>query len=319
MTILAPLSLDLDDKWSYLKTHGKSAWRDLPTYLPVVVPRILSMLRAQELQITFFIVGQDAARPMHRDSLVDIASSGHEIGNHSFSHEPWLERYNPSEVHAELERAHAAITEATGREPKGFRGPGFSFSSTVLEELGRLGYSYDATVFASILNPVGRAYYFLRSDLTREEREERKELFGTFRGALRPNLPFDWVVGDGRLHEVPVTTMPGFRIPFHFSYLLFIAQKSKALAMAYFRSGLWLCEKRAVAPSLLLHPLDFLGAEDAPELSFFPGMKIPRQQKLEWTAEFLGELARKYELSPILNYVNRVFAQPVRHLPVSAV
>lgn len=306
MKPLAPLSLDLDDKWSYLKTHGNPSWRELPTYLPTVVPRILSMLGEHGLRLTFFVVGQDAARPEHADTFGQIASGGHEIGNHSYLHEPWLRRYGQDEVRADLERAHQAITIATGFSPKGFRGPGFSLSALALLELRRLSYVYDATVFANILNPVGRAYYFFRSNLTRDERKERKELFGTFRGAFRPNVPFRWDLNQGDLLEVPVTTVPGLRVPFHFSYLLFLASKSESVAMTYFRSALGLCRLRRVSPSLLLHPLDFLGVEDAPELAFFPGMRVSYRRKIELTERFIVELMRHYRPIPILDYVDQL-------------
>ena len=32
---LASLSLDLDNQWSYMKTHGDAGWEALPTYLPL--------------------------------------------------------------------------------------------------------------------------------------------------------------------------------------------------------------------------------------------------------------------------------------------
>ena len=35
---IASLSLDLDNKWSYMKTHGDAGWDLYPTYLPTVVP-----------------------------------------------------------------------------------------------------------------------------------------------------------------------------------------------------------------------------------------------------------------------------------------
>ncbi len=59
---IASLSLDLDNKWSYMKTHGDAGWESFPTYLDVIVPRSLKFLRERDLKITYFIVGQDAAR-----------------------------------------------------------------------------------------------------------------------------------------------------------------------------------------------------------------------------------------------------------------
>ena len=54
---LASLSLDLDNLWSYLKTHGDPGWETLPSYLDLVVPRVLKFLDERRQKITFFIVG----------------------------------------------------------------------------------------------------------------------------------------------------------------------------------------------------------------------------------------------------------------------
>ena len=72
----ASLSLDLDNQWSYMKTHGDSGWQSLPSYLDTVVPRILEFLAARKLTITFFIVGQDAALPKNRAALASISAAG---------------------------------------------------------------------------------------------------------------------------------------------------------------------------------------------------------------------------------------------------
>src|SRR2546427_7295828 len=123
---IASLSLDLDNKWSYLKTHGDPAWERLPSYLDVVVPRVLDFLRARNLTITVFIVGQDAALDKNRELLRSIAAGGHEIGNHSFHHEPWLHLYSEERSDTELRPAEEHIERATGRRPPGFCGPGVS-------------------------------------------------------------------------------------------------------------------------------------------------------------------------------------------------
>ena len=72
----APLSLDLDNKWSYLKTHGDESWQAFPSYLETIVPRALAVLEERGLLITWFIVGKDAAMPEHRDVLFCSESSG---------------------------------------------------------------------------------------------------------------------------------------------------------------------------------------------------------------------------------------------------
>jgi hypothetical protein len=306
---LASLSLDLDNQWSYMKTRGDPDWESLPSYLDLVVPRALHFLAARKLKITFFIVGQDAERAENRSALAAITAAGHEVGNHSFRHEPWLHLYPDAEVEAEIARAEQAIFEATGQKPAGFRGPGFSISLAVLTTLKRRGYRYDASTFPTFLGPLARAYYFFASRLEKKQREQRKALFGGFRDGFRPVRPYRWRLAGGPLLEVPVTTMPIFRLPFHVSYLIYLAGFSPALARLYFAVALTLCKWTGVQPSLLLHPLDFLGADDGLEsLKFFPGMTIPTQLKLAWLSDFLAMYSRRFQVVSMSDHVEALEA-----------
>ena len=112
--------------------------------------------------------------------LASIAAAGHEIGNHSYHHEPWLHRYSKQQIEAEIGRAETQIEQATGGKPVGFRGPGFSVSHATLEVLTRRGYLYDASTLPTFLGPLGRAYYFMTARLSPEQRIERGALFGGF-------------------------------------------------------------------------------------------------------------------------------------------
>ncbi|RIK85383.1 MAG: polysaccharide deacetylase [Planctomycetota bacterium] len=295
---LASLSLDLDNKWSYMKTHGDAGWESFPSYLDVVVPRVLELLDARGLKITFFVVGQDAALDKNREALSAIAEAGHEIGNHSFRHEPWLHLYGRKELAEELSRAEEAIERVVGVKPVGFRGPGYSFSPPLLEELARRGYEYDASTLPTFLGPVARAYYFFRSELKQTERQQRKRLFGKLSDGFRPLRLYVWPDLCRDLVEVPVTTMPLLKLPFHMSYLLYLAQYSERLAMSYFQAALSLCRMTGVEPSLLLHPLDFLGGDDDGDLAFFPAMQLPSARKLRFVEAALERFARLPRSAP---------------------
>lgn len=290
----ASLSLDLDNKWSYLKTHGDPGWERLPSYLPLVVPRVLDLLARRGLTITFFVVGQDAVCPENRPALAALGTAGHEIGNHSFHHEPWLHLYPIERLEAEIARAEEAIAEATGQRPRGFRGPGFSLSANTLEVLVRRGYRYDASTFPTFLGPLARAYYFLTARLSPQEKRERARLFGSWREGFRPLAPYRWELASGKLLEIPVTTFPLVRTPIHVSYLLYLAGFSRWAARAYWQGALAACRATGLAPSLLLHPLDFLGADDDPDLSFFPAMNQPAASKLALIDEVLAAFARHF-------------------------
>ncbi len=304
----ASLSLDLDNQWSYMKTHGDSGWESHPSYLDAVVPRILEFLAARGLTISFFIVGQDAALEKNRAALRAIAAAGHEIGNHSFRHEPWLHLYTEAELDQELRQAEDAIESATGVRPRGFRGPGFSLSQGTLETLLRRGYQFDATVFPNLLNPLARAYLFSTSNLTAEEKKQRSALFGTWKDAFRPVRPFQWSLKGGRLLEIPVTTLPGLKVPMHLSYLIYLAKFSRVAARAYLRFALAVCRLTGTSPSILLHPLDFMGREDCPALAFFPGMDLARDRKLEIMGELFDILVARHEIVTMGEHARRAGA-----------
>jgi len=293
---LASLSLDLDNKWSYMKTHGDEGWESFPSYLDTVVPRVLSFLADRDLKITFFVVGQDAALEKNHAALGSLSTAGHEIGNHSFHHEPWLHLYSPEEISAEFTQAEEAIKQATGYQPTGFRGPGFSFSDQVLQELATRNYAYDASTFPTFLGPIARWYYFFSSNLTREERSDRKQLFGKMSEGFRELRPYLWKTPAGELVEIPVTTMPIFKLPIHVSYLHYLAQYSRGLAMLYCRIAFGLCRLMRVAPSLLLHPLDFMGSDDDTGLSFFPAMQAPAAEKVSLVGDVIDLMQKNYQV-----------------------
>ena len=309
MRARASLSLDVDNLWSYQKTHGDEGWDRYGSYLDVLVPRVLDFLAERDLTITFFVVGQDAALDRNREPLAALAEAGHEIGNHSFRHEPWLHLYERQELADELSRAEEAILDVTGRRPVGFRGPGYSLSTNTLELLVERGYRYDASTLPTVVGPLARAFYFRSTRLSDEQREERSELFGGWRDGLRSLRPYRWRVGETTLLELPVTTLPLARVPIHISYLLYLAGVSPALARTYFSTALRTCRLRKVEPSILLHPLDFLGADDVDDLAFFPAMGVPGHRKVELVGGFIDQLTGRYEVGTMLQHVEAIEAR----------
>lgn len=316
MKPIASLSLDLDNEWTYLKTRGDPRWEALPSYLDCVVPRVLDLLARRGLRITFFVVGQDAALDKNRQALGRLAPAGHEIGNHSMRHEPWLHLYSEAELEHELATAETHIAAATGQRPNVFRGPGYSLSATTLRVLLRRGYRYDASTLPTFIGPLARAYYFMAARLDPEERRKRARLFGSLRDGLRPLKPYRWQLAEGHLLEIPVTTLPFFRVPIHLSYVLYLSVYSAALARAYFESALRICRLAGVEPSILLHPLDFLGGEDVPSLAFFPGMGLSAATKLERVERCLERLQALFEVRTLGEHAALAAARP--GLPVLA-
>lgn len=302
---LAAVSLDLDNQWSYMKIHGDEGWERYPSYFDIFIPHVLDILDELGLKITFFIVGKDADIEENRKYLKMITERGHEVGNHSYNHESWLQSYSSEEMGKEIIAAEIAIEKATGQKPLGFRGPGFSWSFDLLKVLERRGYLYDASTLPTYLGPLARKYYFMKSDLSKEERKARKELFGRFSEGFRRLRPYYHDLGGGnRIIELPVTTMPLFKIPFHLSYLLYISNISILLSKIYLTMAILLCKITRTPVSFLLHPLDLIGGDQIRSLAFFPGMDISSSVKVKFFKEVLTGLRRHYTLTTMIGYYN---------------
>jgi len=304
----ASLSLDLDNKWSYMKNNGAEGWEKYPSYLDIFVPFILKILEELDLKLTFFIVGQDAAFEKNHKFIRMIADAGHEIANHSFKHETFLHLYTREELVDEIDKSHNIIKAVSGREPKGFRGPGFTWSETLLEVLVEKEYTYDSSTFPTIIGPLARMYYFRTSNLTKEQKKERKELFGKFSDGFMKLKPYFWKLKiKGRLLEIPVTTMPLFRIPIHLTYLMYLSAISEQLMFIYLKCAIFLCKLTRTSPNFLIHPTDLLGSDMVKGMEFFPGMQIPGHKKSAIFKKVINIFTRHFKLVTMEEQTARIW------------
>lgn len=319
----ASLSVDLDDLWAYQRTHGDPEWERLGSYLRLAVPRMLDAFDEAGCKATVFIVGADAARADAGQVLGPITARGHEVANHSFGHACWLHQSDRGVIRDELARADEAIRAATGCQPVGFRGPGFAWSTAMLEAVADSRYRFDASTLPSFIGPVARWRLLRTAHFTAAERALRADLFGAFGDCLRPNRPYQWRLPDGRrLLELPVSVMPWARVPFHQSYVVYLATFSRPMALGYFRTALAACRAGGVEPSILFHPLDWLGGEEVPELRFFPGMEQRAATKVALLQDSLRLLTRSFTLETMGAQATRLLQGgplPGRQAPAAGV
>lgn len=309
---LASISLDLDNQWTYMKIHGDEGWDKYPSYFDIFVPHVLNVLDELNLKITFFIVGKDTESEDNRKYLRMITERGHDIGNHSYHHESWLQTYSYEKIEKEIREAEEAIFNVTGHRPTGFRGPGFSWSKDLLKVLQSRGYKFDASTLPTYLGPLARMYYFKKSDLSKEEKKARKELFGKFSEGFRKLKPYKWDLGDGKsITEIPVTTMPVFKLPFHLSYLIYLGNISIPLMNLYLNTAITMCKITKTPISFLLHPLDLIGGDQISQLAFFPGMNVSSDKKVKVFKKVIGLLQKHYD---VVNMDEHLSDMEVNHI-----
>lgn len=89
---------------------------------PIWTPKILDILKQENVKAAFFVIGQNGqANP---DLVKRIVNEGHEIGNHSFTH-PNLGEVPRAVTNLELNATQRLIESLTGRSTRLFRAPFF--------------------------------------------------------------------------------------------------------------------------------------------------------------------------------------------------
>jgi peptidoglycan/xylan/chitin deacetylase (PgdA/CDA1 family) len=87
---------------------------------------LLELLKKHEAQATFFVVGENAVK--YSDLIAAILEHGHDIGNHSFNHDPFLMLRSAKTLYREIESAqtvlkHFGICPLSFRPPVGITNP----------------------------------------------------------------------------------------------------------------------------------------------------------------------------------------------------
>lgn len=146
--MLAALSIDLDSLKHYHRIHG------LPDPPPGPDPvyreaaeRFGDLCARLQLSGTAFCIGEELLDPGAARSVRALADAGHEIGNHTLTHDYALTRRTSAAIAAEVRGGAEAIERAVGRRPAGFRAPGYTLSAALLATLAAQGYRYDASAF----------------------------------------------------------------------------------------------------------------------------------------------------------------------------
>ncbi|MEV6161503.1 polysaccharide deacetylase family protein [Streptomyces sp. NPDC052052] len=102
-------------------------------------PHLLDVLKEKKVHATFFLLGRNHVLK-HPDTVRRIAAEGHEVANHTWSHEILTDK-KPDEIRSELERTQVAIEEITGQKPRLMRPPQGRTDDTVSEISKELGLS----------------------------------------------------------------------------------------------------------------------------------------------------------------------------------
>jgi len=122
-------------------------WATLPSLVEPEARRILDIFDRHHVTGTFFVLGWVAQR--NPGLIREIASRGHEIACHSFSHRLVYD-LTPAEFRDDTRRAVEAIQQACGVTPRAYRAPSYSITQRslwALEVLVELGFTHDSSIY----------------------------------------------------------------------------------------------------------------------------------------------------------------------------
>ncbi|WP_136715843.1 polysaccharide deacetylase family protein [Halorientalis salina] len=198
---------------------------------------LLNRLADHDASATCFVVSSVAEA--YPEAVEALAAAGHEIGSHTHTHR-LLTDLDADDRREEMERSRTVLEDVTGNTVSGFRAPAFDIASDHFDALAATGYAYDSSVVASRRIP---GWYGGEYDLTRPAPASE----------VRADAP-------AGLAELPVSVMPGLRLPLTGTWLRFFGPRYTIL-------GMKLLARRGIAPVLYVHPWEFV---DLPEVEGVP-------------------------------------------------
>lgn len=111
------------------------------------VPKILELLKEEELKATFFVPGWTAEK--YTDRMEAIVAGGHEIGHHGYLHE-WIDPDFPEKEREALEKGLEALKKTVGVRPSGYRSPAGETSTNMINMLQEYEFRYDSSLMDQI-------------------------------------------------------------------------------------------------------------------------------------------------------------------------
>lgn len=151
--IAVMLTFDFDAETLWLSRDPANARRpgtlSQGTYgAKVGVPKILELLREEEVRGTFFVPGWTAEHHASRAEM--IVAGGHEVAHHSYSH-AWIDPDFPEKEVEEMEKGLEALKRVLGVVPRGYRSPAGESSDNMLKLLQKHNFLYDSSLLDDVV------------------------------------------------------------------------------------------------------------------------------------------------------------------------
>ena len=144
------LTVDVEDYFhvaAFASNISRDSWSARESRVVANTKKLLAMFEQFDVRATFFVLGWVAEQ--HPELVRDIASRGHEIACHGYSHQLVYDQ-TPEEFYKETLHAKRVLENIAGAAILGYRAASYSItreSLWALDILVELGFAYDSSIF----------------------------------------------------------------------------------------------------------------------------------------------------------------------------
>ncbi|MDX2507683.1 MAG: DUF3473 domain-containing protein [Gammaproteobacteria bacterium] len=150
MLIQNALTVDVEDYFqvsAFANSISQKEWGNHPLRVENNTHKLLELFDEYQVKVTFFILGWVAERK--KDLVLEIASRGHEIACHGYSHQ-LVYNQSPDVFREETVRAKSILEDLIQQPVRGYRAASYSItekSQWALDILVECGFVYDSSIF----------------------------------------------------------------------------------------------------------------------------------------------------------------------------
>lgn len=297
------IQIDTDGLWVIFQHFCLNSDLKTDILYESAIPRFLDLFDSYNLKATFFVVGQDLLYPERLKLLKEVLSRGHEIANHTMTHREGFSFLSYQEKLQEIRDAQSIIQDKLGITTRGFRAPSNDLDSDTLKILENEGYAYDSSLMPTYYGPLLKKIKFSGLKMTRQDHYLGRCVYGF--APLKPYHPDPdklWKKGNLRLLEIPITTMPWIRLPFHASFTFALYQMG--LGSALFDLGYALLKMTSLPLNFVFHTNELSTPITDQRIQRQYGLSLSLAKKYKICNHILGLIRDDFKVITSLEYTN---------------
>jgi hypothetical protein len=300
---IGTIQIDVDGLWVIFQHFGVDYQEPTGDVMyESSLPRFLDLFDLFNIKATLFVVGKDLFSASKVALLKEALKRGHEIANHTMSHREGFSFLSFDEKKREIEDAEHIIQDKLGVTTKGFRTPSNDVDADVLRILESRNYLYDSSLLPTFYGPWLKKLKLSSLKITRKDHYLGRAIYGF--SSLAPYHPCNnavWKKGNMKIVEVPITTMPVLRMPFHMSFNF--AMYHLGFGCGLFNLGYMLLNMTSLPLNFVFHTNELSDSIHIKKIKRQFGLSLPLETKQRICNQVLTAIKKNFNIVTTAEFV----------------